>query len=167
MNKISFLSVFFLLGFFTGAHAQASLDSVQLRNVKGKMVSYAAVTGQAPLVMVCFWSVNSEASIRELNAINVRYEKLKKPVPFVLLAICVDAGNLLNLMRHTAMDNIWSFDVYADINGDLQRAFHFTNTPQALIVNKGEVVYQQSGFEPGSEDYLFSRIQSLATDKRK
>src|SRR5882672_291295 len=140
MKKISFLSGFFFLGFLVSACAQASLDSVQLRNVKGKMVSYAAVTRQSPLVMVCFWSVNSDVSIRELNAINVRYAKLKNPVPFALLAICVDVGNLLNLMRHTATDNLWSFDVYADINGDLQKALHFTNLPQSLILNKGDVV---------------------------
>jgi hypothetical protein len=166
MKKIVSFFIIFLIGTCRGVQAQASLDSVQLRNVKGKMVSYAVVTRQSPLVMVCFWSVNSEVSIRELNAINVRYAKLKSPVPFVLLAICVDAGNLLNLMRHTAMDNIWSFDVYADINGDLQKALHFTNLPQSLILDKGEVVYQQSGFEPGSEDYLFSRIQLLAAGKK-
>jgi hypothetical protein len=166
MNKIFPFLIIFLLCAWAGAHAQASLDSVQLRNVKGKMVSYAAVTGQSPLVMVCFWSVNSDASIQELNAINVRYAKLKSPIPFALLAICVDAGNLLNLMRHTALDNLWAFDVYADINGDLQKEFHFTNPPQSLIVNKGEVVYRQSGFVPGSEDYLFSRIQSLAAGKK-
>lgn len=140
---------------------------MQLRNVKGKMVSYAAVTKQAPLVMVCFWSVNSEVSIKELNAINAQYEKLKKPIPFALLAICVDEGSLLNLMRHTALDNLWAFDVYSDIDGGLQRALHFMNTPQALIVNKGEVIYQQSGFEPGSENYLFSKILSLAAAKGK
>ena len=166
MKKIFSFFIIFLLGTCRGVQAQASLDSVQLRNVKGKMVSYAAVTRQSPLVMVCFWSVNSEASIRELNAINVRYAKLKSPIPFALLAICVDAGNLLNLMRHTAMDNLWSFEVYADINGDLQKALHFTNLPQSLILNKGDVVYRQSGFEPGSEDYLFSRIQSLAGGKK-
>src|SRR5258705_13541851 len=107
MKKIFSFFIIFLLGTCRGVQAQASLDSVQLRNVKGKMVSYAAVTRQSPLVMVCFWSVNSDVSIRELNAINVRYAKLKSPVPFALLAICVDVGNLLNLMRHTAMDNLW------------------------------------------------------------
>jgi len=162
VNKIFFLFCILLLGMRDGAKAQGSLDSVQLRNLKGKMVSYSAVTAKVPLVLVCFWSINSEASIQELNAINQRYEKLKQPLPFTLLAICVDQGNLLNRMRNTAMQNIWTFDVYADINGDLQRAFHYANPPQSLIVSKGEIVYQQSGFQPGAEDYLFSRIQTLS-----
>ncbi|MBN9385690.1 MAG: redoxin domain-containing protein [Chitinophagaceae bacterium] len=165
-NKISCLLGFFFIGLLAGVRAQTSLDSVQLRNVKGKMVSYSSLTHQSPLVMVCFWSINSESSIRELTAINQRYAKLKQPLNFTLLAICVDEGNLLNHMRNTALQNEWTFEVYADIDGELQHAFHFTNVPQSLIVNKGEIVYQQSGFEPGSENYLFSKIQSLATPPR-
>jgi len=157
---------FFFMGLLAGARAQGPLDSIQLRNVKSKLVSYSSLTGQTQLVMVCFWSINSESSISELTAINRQYVKLKRPLSFTLLAICVDEGNLLNRMRSTALQNEWAFDVYADIDGGLQRAFHFTSTPQALIVNKGEIVYQQSGFEPGSENYLFSKIQSLSTPPR-
>ena len=140
-------------------------DSIQLRNLKGKMVSYATVKGQQTLVLVCFWSINSESSIQELNAINAQYGKWTQPAPFLLLAICVDEGNLLSRMRNTAMQNIWTFGVYADINGDLQKAFHFTNPPQSLILDKGQVVYQQSGFEPGTEDYLFNRLRTLAAGR--
>ena len=127
------------------------------------MVSYASVKGSSPLVMVCFWSVNSDASIQELSAINVQYGKLKKPLPYTILAICIDEGNLVNRMRPTAVQNDWAFDVYADINGDLQRTLHFTTPPQSFILNSGEVVYQQSGFQPGSENYLLSKLQSLST----
>jgi len=166
MIKISCLLGFLFLGLWAGVHAQAPLDSVQLKNVKGKMVSYSSLTSRSPLVMVCFWSVNSESSISELTAINQRYAKLKQPPPFTLLAICVDEGNLVNHMRNTALQNDWTFDVYADVDAGLQHALHFTNAPQSLIINKGEIVYQQSGFEPGSENYLFSKIQSLATPPR-
>lgn len=154
-----------MLAFAAVAKAQDKLDSAQLRTVKGKMVSYASVTGQTPLVLVCFWSINSEVSIRELTAINQQYVKMKRPLPFTLLAICVDEGNLLARMRNTALQNEWTFDVYADVDGILQKAFHFTKIPQALIVEKGEVVYQQAGFEPGTESYLFSKIQSLSAGK--
>jgi hypothetical protein len=167
MYKISCLLGFFFLGLAAGVRAQASLDSLQLRNVKGKMVSYSSLTNQSPLVMVCFWSITSESSISELNAVNARYAKLKQPLSFTLLAICVDEGTQLNHMRNTALQNDWTFAVYADVDGGLQHAFHFTNVPQSMIVNKGEVVYQQSGFEPGSESYLFSKILSLSAGKGK
>lgn len=166
-SKIFLPAVILLLGVSHFTMGQQPTDSAQLKNMKGKMVSYSSLIRQSPLVMICFWSINSESSIRELTAISQRYTKLKQPLNFTLLAICVDEGNLVNHMRNTALQNDWSFEVYADIDGGLQRAFHFTNAPQSLIVNKGEIVYQQSGFEPGSENYLFSKIQSLAVRKDK
>ncbi|HEY4205587.1 MAG TPA: hypothetical protein VGM31_02200 [Puia sp.] len=144
------------------AHAQSSPDSIQLKTVKGKMVSYASVAGHSPLLLVCFWSVNSESSIDELNALNTQYAKYKKPAPFALLGICIDEGNLVNRMRPTALANEWVFDVYADIDGGLQKLLHFTQPPQAFIVEKGQVIYEQSGFSSGSESYLLSKMQALA-----
>lgn len=154
-----------LLGVLAEAGAQSSPDSIELKTVKGKLVSYSSVTGGAQLLLICFWSVNSDASIDELNALNTQYAKYKKPLPFTLLGICIDEGNLVNRMRPTALQNDWVFDVYADIDGGLQKQLHFTQPPQAFIVQKGLVVYQQSGFSSGSENYLLSKLQSLAAGR--
>ena len=163
VNKI-FLLIFLATAVSVlSVQAQSPLDSLPLRNTKGKLVSCASVMKQHPLAMVCFWSINSESSIRELTAISQRYARLKQPVGFSLLAICVDEGNLQSRMRNTALQNEWVFDVYADVDGGLQHALHFSAPPQSMILNKGEVVYQQSGFEAGSETYLFSKIQLLGT----
>lgn len=165
VSKILVLASLSLLCCGTGVSAQSSPDSILLKNVKGKMVSYSSVVGQSPLLLICFWSVNSDASINELNALNTQYAKYKKPLPFMLLGICIDEGNLVNRMRPTALQNSWVFDVYADIDGGLQRQLHFTQPPQAFIVEKGEVVYEQSGFSSGSESYLLSKLQSLAAGR--
>ena len=130
-------------------------------------MSYSSVTGGSPLLLICFWSVNSESSINELNALNAQYAKYKKPSSFLLLAISIDEGNLINRMRPTAQQNDWAFDVYADIDGGLQKQLHFTEVPQAFIVEKGQVVFEQSGFSPGSESYLLSKIQSLAAGRSR
>ena len=129
------------------------------------MVSYSSVTGGSPLLLICFWSVNSEPSINELNALNTQYAKYKKPLPFTLLGICIDEGNLINRMRPTAQQNDWVFDVYADIDGGLQKQLHFTEPPQAFIVQKGQVVFEQSGFTSGAESYLLSKLQALAAGR--
>ncbi len=101
--------------------------------------------------------------MNELNAINAQYAKWKEAAPFKLMAICIDAGNLLNRMRPTANMNSWSFDVYGDINGDLQRFFSIndSNLPVSLILDKEKVVYRQSGFDTGTENYLLTKIQGL------
>ena len=163
MRKILFLFGAVLL---TGSlSAQVTLDSVQLKPVRGALVSYGNLTAKTPQVMVCFWSVNIPATIDELNAINKLYEKWKQVGTFKLLAICIDEGNLLGRMRPTANMNGWTFDVYGDLNGDLQQVLHAGTPPQVFILDKGKVVYQQSGYSAGAEDYLFSKIQSLTIPK--
>src|SRR5882762_364918 len=142
--------------------AQVPLDSIQLKTLRGPMISYGELTRKAQVVLVCFWSSNSDPSIDELNAINKQYDKWKQLTSFKLLAVCVDQGNILNRMRPTAIMNGWTFDVCGDSNGDLQKALHVNNLPQSVILKKDQILYQQSGFEAGTENYLFSKVQALA-----
>ena len=162
-KKILLLPGLLLLTSFLSA--QVSLDSIQLRTLKGPMISYGELTRKTPIVLVCFWSVNSDRSMDELNAINKQYDGWKKLASFKFLAICVDQGNVLNRMRPTAIMNDWTFDVCGDSNGDLQKALHVNNLPQSVILKKDQVLYQQSGFEAGTENYLFSKVQTLAAGK--
>jgi len=166
VSKIAFFLILLYTGASATAQSSATPDNIQLKTVKGKMVSYSSVTGGSQLLLICFWSVNSDASIDELNALNTQYAKLKKPLPFTLLGICIDEGNLVNRMRPMAQQNSWVFDVYADIDGGLQRQLHFTQPPQAFIVEKGQVVYVQSGFSSGSENYLLSKLRALTAGRK-
>src|SRR5258708_7627455 len=79
-----------LLAFTSHLHAQTALDSAQLKNVKGMMLSFSSLTQKNPVTLVCFWSVDSESSINELNAISAHYEKWKQVAAFTLLAVSVD-----------------------------------------------------------------------------
>jgi cytochrome c biogenesis protein CcmG, thiol:disulfide interchange protein DsbE len=166
IKKIFLFHSLFLLASFLSAQAQVPLDSIQLKTLKGPMISYGDLARKNPVILVCFWSVNSDPSINELNAINKQYEKWKQLASFKLMAVCVDQGNLLNRMRPTFNMNGWTFDVYADINGDLQRALSFNAPPQSMLLQNGKVVYQQSGFQAGTEDYLFSQVKSLSPAKK-
>jgi len=165
-KKIFLSSGLLLLASFLSAQAQVPLDSIQLRTLKGPIISYSTLARKNPVILICFWSVNSDPSINELNAINQQYGKWKQLASFTMMAICVDQGNLLNRMRPTFNMNGWTFDVYADINGDLKQALSSGNVPQSVILQNGKVVYQQSGFEAGTENYLFSKIQSLSAGRK-
>ncbi|MHA4811586.1 hypothetical protein ACX0G9_26050 [Flavitalea flava] len=147
--------------------AQTSLDSVKLKTLRGAIISFSAAAQKNTVILICFWSINSENSINELNAINAHYEQWKQGAAFKLMAVCIDAGNNLNKMRPTANMNGWTFDIYADIDGDLRNILKSNNLPQSMILSGGKVVYQQSGFDPGSENYLFTKILSLTGGQNK
>jgi cytochrome c biogenesis protein CcmG, thiol:disulfide interchange protein DsbE len=162
LPKISSLLAAILVALTVSAQ-DAPLDSAQLKTLKGQIFPFSSLAKKDPVILICFWSVNSDPSIGELNAINAQYAKWKQTAPFRLMAVCIDEGNILNRMRPTANMNGWTFEVYGDLYGDLQKFFNVTdvNLPVSLILNKDQVVYRQSGFEAGSENYLFSKIQGL------
>lgn len=157
---------------FFQAHAQDQAtsqlppDSIQMKPLRGPIVTWASLLRKDSIFIVCFWSVNSESGIQELNAINARYEKWKQSTPFHLLAISCDAGNLQNRVRPTANMNGWTFDVYSDLNGDLQETFHIRNLPESLVLLNGKVIYQQAGYQSGAESYLFEKVMQSIPRKR-
>lgn len=143
-------------------HAQSPLANAQLKPMRGNLASFSSVTEKDTLILICFWATTSETSINELNAINTKYEKWKKAVSFRLLAVAVDEDKSANRVKATANMNEWKFDVFTDINGELKRALNVSGPPQSMILRKEKVIYQQSGYDAGTEDYLFQKIQSLA-----
>lgn len=142
--------------------SQPSLDSIQLKNLRGKIVPLSSVAQKSTVILFCFWSVNSDASISELNAISSQYGKWSQINSFRFIPICADEGNQLNRMKSTANMNTWGFDVFADVNGDLRRELNAVSLPESMILVNGKIVYQQSGYESGSEQYLFNKVLSLA-----
>lgn len=147
------------------AHAQSPVYAAKLKTLHGTMVPFSSAMQKDSLILVCFWSTSSDMSINELNAINAEYEKWKGAVSFRLIAVSVDEGKDANKVRPTANMNEWKFDVYTDIDGDLRKALDSNNLPQAMIIKKDKVIYQQSGYEPGSEKYLFEKIKIIAAGR--
>lgn len=152
--------LFFLQGYSQNTSVPA--DSIQLKNTKGKLVYYGDLVRKDPVVLVCFWSIGNEASINELNAIAKQYDNWNKLARFRLLPVCIDEGQQTNRMRPLSNENGWNFEVFADLNMDLQHLLGFSSAPQSMILQKGQVVFQQSGFTEGSENYLFNKILAIS-----
>jgi hypothetical protein len=143
------------------------LDSVLLKPLKGPNISFSSLTQKDSVVLICFWSSGSEASINALNAVNTQFENWQRLAKFKMMAVCVDEGKDVGRVRPMVNAYGWIFDVYIDINGDLRKTLKSVNLPQSIILYKGQVLYQQSGFGTGSENYLIKRIEALANAKSK
>jgi len=143
-------------------HAQNSLPTATLKTLRGAFIPFSSIMQKDSLVLICFWSTESEATISELNAIQSHYEKWKEVLSFKLMAVCIDEGKALSKLRPTVNMNEWTFDVYADIRGELRKALNSNNLPQCMIIHHGFMVYEQNGYEPGVENYLFQKMRSIA-----
>lgn len=155
------LLIFCLIFFALEAAGQDSLQQVRLKSLQGKIGLYSGFVKKDSLVLICFWSVASEESITELNSINVNLEKWQALKAFRFMAVSIDESKAASRMRPIYNMNGWTFDSYVDLYGELRKALHSNNIPQSIIVFKNEVIYEQSGWTEGSENYLIQRLTSL------
>lgn len=159
----------FILSFcfcFLNAPAQDSLSAARLRSLKNVVAPFSRIEKKDSLFLIFFWSVNAEESISALNNINGNLEKWQTAVPFRFLAVSVDEGKVANKLRPTYNMNSWTFELYLDLYGDLRRALHSNNMPQAIILYRHQLLYEQSGYSPGSENYLLQKLQEIHSNKR-
>jgi hypothetical protein len=161
MIKMKTIVVFCFVLFSLGARSQDSLQLARLRSLQNKNGSFASFAKKDSLILICFWATSSEESISELNTINVNLENWQKIKPFRFMAVSTDDGKTAGRMRPIYNMNGWTFDSYADIDGDLRRALHSNNLPQSMILYKGQIIYEQNGWTAGSENYLLQRILSV------
>ena len=153
--------MFSLVLFSIGASAQGSIQEAKIKSLQGKIAPFSVFAKKDSLFLICFWSVSSDESITELNSINANLEHWQSLLPFRFMAVSVDEGKLANRLRPVYNQNSWTFEAYSDPYGDLRKALHSNNLPQSMIVYKNEIIYEQSGWTGGTENYLIQKLLSM------
>ena len=147
--------------FSLAAAGQDSWQQAKLKSLQGKIAPFSVYAKKDSLFLICFWSVASEESITELNSINSNLENWQKMANFRFMAVSVDEGKSANRLRPVYNMNGWTFEAYTDLYGDLRKSLHSNNLPQSMIVYKNQIIYQQSGWTAGTENYLLQRLLSI------
>ena len=153
--------MFSLVLFSSGASAQGSIQEAKIKSLQGKIAPFSVFAKKDSLFLICFWSVSSDESITELNSINANLEHWQSLLPFRFMAVSVDEGKLANRLRPVYNQNSWTFEAYSDPYGDLRKALHSNNLPQSMIVYNNEIIYEQSGWTGGTENYLIQKLLSM------
>ncbi|HEY2647648.1 MAG TPA: hypothetical protein VGI38_00585 [Puia sp.] len=147
--------------FSLNVSAQDSLQQAKMKSLQGKIAPFSVFAKKDSLFLICFWSVSSDESITELNSINANLEHWQSLLPFRFMAVSVDEGKLANRLRPVYNQNGWTFEAYADLYGDLRKSLHSNNLPQSIIIYKNEIVYEQSGWTAGTENYMIQKLLSM------
>jgi len=150
-----------LLLFSLGVSAQESIQDAKIKSLQGKIAPFSVFAKKDSLFLICFWSVSSDESITELNSINANLEHWQSLLPFRFMSVSVDEGKLANRLRPVYNQNSWTFEAYSDLYGDLRKALHSNNLPQSMIVYKNDIIYEQSGWTGGTENYLIQKLLSI------
>lgn len=151
-----------MLGFAMPCLAQNELPAAKIRTLAGTEVSFNTIAAAGDTAtVVSFWATWCIPCITELETINDELPDLMKVVPLKFVAISIDDARTTAKVRSFAAGKGWDFIFYTDANNDLKRALNINDIPHILIIKKGQIVYQHTGYVPGNEEELYAKLKAL------
>jgi cytochrome c biogenesis protein CcmG/thiol:disulfide interchange protein DsbE len=150
-----------MLCFAVPCMAQNQLPATKIKTLAGIEAAFNTVAAGDTAIVVSFWATWCIPCITELETINDELPRLRKAVPFKYIAISVDDARTTAKVRSFAKGKGWDFIFYTDANNDLKRALNINDIPHVLIIKKGQIVYQHTGYVPGDEEELYTKLTAL------
>ncbi len=151
-----------LLIVFATMAVKAQLPEIQLKDLKGKVVSANKLSNDGKPFVISFFATWCKPCNRELSAIAEVYEDWQKETGMKLIAISTDKAHDVNKVKPLVDANEWEYEILLDTNQDLLRALGIQMIPHVLIVDgKGKIVDSRSGYTEGGEGHIIEKIREL------
>lgn len=154
--------VFLLLSVTSTSYSQGDIPSTTVKTTRGKSVKFNSLCqARDTVILVTFWATWCNPCVNELEKLNEIFPEWQKECPVILIAVSVDDARTSARVNSFVKGRGWNFNVFLDPNNDLKRAFNINDIPYLLMIKNDRVVYQKSGYIPGSESGLLSKLKSL------
>ena len=159
--KKNWFTTIAVLSFFISS-AQNELPDIRIKSLNGMDTSFKTICGYNTdtAMVISFWGTWCGPCIQELESISDQYIERQKEIPFKLIAISIDDSRTANKVKPFVKGRGWPFEVYLDLNNDLKRALNINEVPHTLIIKKGKIIYQQSGYVSGNEEIIFDHLKN-------
>lgn len=165
MNKTFSLILFIAFSLTIQAQKSSALKLLpdgKVKDTNGKVMDLSTYTRSGKITIVSFWATWCGPCKKELDAYAPHYEDWSKKYGTQLLAISIDDIRGQAKIKPMVSEKKWPYTVLMDSNSDLQRQLGFNSIPQLYMLDqKGNIVYQASGYVPGSEKELEAKMASL------
>ena len=143
-------------------NAQA-LPEVQLKDLKGNLISTAQIKNEGKPLIISFWATWCKPCVQELVTISEVYEDWQKETGVKIIAVSIDDARNADKVPQFVSGKSWEYEVLLDPNQDLKRALNVNNPPHTFLLNgKGEIVWQHNNFVPGDEKQLHDAIVKVS-----
>jgi cytochrome c biogenesis protein CcmG, thiol:disulfide interchange protein DsbE len=159
------LSSFLLLCFFTLqlAAQNKSMPSVEVKDAEGKTINLSSLAGDGKIRVFSFWATWCSPCKKELDAIHEFYEEWQTKYNVELVAVSVDDARTMPKARTMVEEKGWLYRILFDSTKALQNAAGVASVPYTFLVDeKGNIVYEHTGYAPGDELELEEKIKELA-----
>lgn len=141
-----------IIGVLCVIYAQATLPSVELKDVDGKTVKTEHLTDDGKPVIIAFFATWCKPCMRELEVINDLYDDWQEETGVTMYIVSIDQGQDIKKVKPLVDGNGWEYRVLLDPNGEFKRAMNVQNVPHLFVIDSnGKTVYNHTGYTEGSE----------------
>jgi len=161
MKKLIFAVIVSTLcmSFIGAGNVGKQLPSVKMKTLEG--TEFEIPTASKP-VIISFWSTTCIPCIKELNAINSKYDAWKKETKFEVYAVSTDDARFASRVPLIAKKKGWKFSVLTDQEKKAFTALGVSQNPYTIVVDKtGKIVYEHASYTVGDEDELIKIVKGL------
>ena len=135
------------------------IPQIILKDIDGKTIDVKDFSQSDDLKILSFWATWCVPCINELDAISDVYEEWQEETNVEIIAISTDDSRTKKRVIPMVNGKGWEYQILLDDNQDLKRALNITVLPYLIVVKNGIIVYQHTGYTPGSEDDLYEVIK--------
>lgn len=141
-----------IIGVLCVIYAQATLPSVELKDVDGKTVKTEHLTDAGKPVIIAFFATWCKPCLRELEVINDLYDDWREETSVTMYVVSIDQGQDIKKVKPLVDGNGWEYRVLLDPNGEFKRAMNVQTVPHLFVIDSnGKTVYNHTGYTEGSE----------------
>jgi peroxiredoxin len=154
-----FAFVILTVSFVGSGNTGKPLPSKELKKLNGDVVNLDLIAKPA---IISFWSTTCIPCIKELNAINEKYDSWKKEFGVEVYAVSTDDARFAARVPVIVNKKDWKFPVYTDHEKQLFKALNIVNNPYTIIVDKdGRIVYEHTSYKEGDEEDFVNVIKKM------
>jgi len=161
------ISGLLLLPLITSAQeGTRALPSVNIKTLSGEAFNTENFSNDGKPMIIDFWATWCKPCIQELNAIHEEYASWQEETGVKLITISIDDARTQGRVQAFINSKGWTYENYADPNGDFKRAMNVNMPPHTFVLNgKGEIVWQHVGFTEGSQEEIIEAVRKLQAEK--
>ena len=159
MKKVLIVTI---LAFSLQVFSQDTVPNVNITTLDGQTISLPQAAKSDAPVVVSLWATWCVPCLKELDAISEVYDDWKKETNVTLLAISVDDSRTVKRVKPLINGKGWDYTILLDTNNDVKRALGAATVPLTVLIKDGKIVYRHSGYSPGAENELFSKIKEFS-----
>tara|TARA_B110000211_G_C14077087_1_gene552650 strand:+ start:1725 stop:2219 length:495 start_codon:yes stop_codon:yes gene_type:complete len=164
MKKLIFLLPILLLtlAFKADSNLNKQLPEVVLNKLEGGTISTKDFVKTGKPTIISFWSITCLPCMKELIAINKKYDQWQKETGVTLYAVSTDPKSLAKRVPIIANKKGWKFPILKDEDKTLFSQMGVSSLPYTIIIDKtGKIVYEHNSYQAGDEEEIYKILKSL------